>query len=295
MLAVRGAGGDAGLVVRSSASSIGFPGRAPGVLLLHGFTGTPWELAPVAEAIRDAGFAVRVPLLPGHGTDVRDLARTRWADWRDAGEAALRELLVQHGTAIVGGTSMGGLIAIALAAKHQTKHQNRAVIGLIALAPALRLQPGTERSLRIGRWLGAALPNVFVPKPGGGTGAVDPDVRVHSPSYRYNPVRAARELIAGQLEARSVMAGVRVPALVMHGAEDTTAPVEASLELARAVASRDVTLAIVPRTGHAIARDYGRDEVARTAVQFVRRIAASRCGATSEGEISQEDGKSGRI
>ncbi|HLY83237.1 MAG TPA: hypothetical protein VKQ71_09625, partial [Acidimicrobiales bacterium] len=58
-------------------------GRA-GALLLHGFTGSPWSMRPVAEALAATGFTVELPLLPGHGTSVDDLAETGWEDWSGA-------------------------------------------------------------------------------------------------------------------------------------------------------------------------------------------------------------------
>ena len=56
-------------------------GGPHGVLVLHGFTGNPQSMRGLAEAFAAAGFAVEIPLLPGHGTSVDDLDDTGWADW----------------------------------------------------------------------------------------------------------------------------------------------------------------------------------------------------------------------
>jgi carboxylesterase len=63
--------------VLPGAEPFAFPGGDVGVLLLHGFTGSPQGLRPWGEALREAGFTVRCPRLPGHGTDWRDLAARR--------------------------------------------------------------------------------------------------------------------------------------------------------------------------------------------------------------------------
>ena len=58
------------------------------MLVLHGFTGSPQSMRPLAEAMAKAGFTVELPLLPGHGTSLDDMVPTRWADWSGAAEAA---------------------------------------------------------------------------------------------------------------------------------------------------------------------------------------------------------------
>ena len=65
------------------------PGGSHGVLVLHGFTGNPQSMRPLAQALAAAGFTVELPLLPGHGTSVEDLIPTRWEDWSGAAEAQL--------------------------------------------------------------------------------------------------------------------------------------------------------------------------------------------------------------
>jgi len=52
-----------------------------GVVLSHGFTGTPQSMRPWGRHLAAEGFAVRGPRLPGHGTHWRDMQATRWPDW----------------------------------------------------------------------------------------------------------------------------------------------------------------------------------------------------------------------
>ncbi|HMC38216.1 MAG TPA: hypothetical protein VKI19_01050, partial [Acidimicrobiales bacterium] len=67
-------------------------GREHGALVLHGFTGSPQSMRGLAQAFAAAGFAVELPLLPGHGTSIDDMSHTTWTDWSDAAEAAYRDL-----------------------------------------------------------------------------------------------------------------------------------------------------------------------------------------------------------
>src|SRR5580658_3749695 len=82
-----------------------------GVLVLHGFTGCPQSMRPLAEAFADAGFSVELPLLPGHGTGVEDLVPMRWPDWMAAAEAAYLDLAARCDRTVVAGLSMGGTLA----------------------------------------------------------------------------------------------------------------------------------------------------------------------------------------
>jgi alpha-beta hydrolase superfamily lysophospholipase len=63
------------------------PGGPHGALVVHGFTGNPSSVRGLAEALAGAGFAVELPLLPGHGTTLDDLMPTRFAHWSGAAEA----------------------------------------------------------------------------------------------------------------------------------------------------------------------------------------------------------------
>ena len=87
-----------------------------GVLCLHGLTGSPEELAPLCEALSAAGFAVRIPMLSGHGHDVAALARTTHDEWIASADAALSVLVAETGGAVaIVASSAGGLIAMRLA------------------------------------------------------------------------------------------------------------------------------------------------------------------------------------
>ena len=82
-------------------------GGRQGVLVLHGFTGNPQSMRGLAEAFAAAGFAVELPLLPGHGTSVDDMIDTAWPDWSAAAEAAYADLAARVDRVVVAGLSSG--------------------------------------------------------------------------------------------------------------------------------------------------------------------------------------------
>lgn len=106
-----------------------------GALVLHGFTGSPYSMRPLAEAFHRAGFAVEMPLLPGHGTSVADMIPTRWADYAAAAEAAYERLAARVGRVVVAGLSMGGTLAVWLGTRHAD------IAGLVCVNAAVVPQP----------------------------------------------------------------------------------------------------------------------------------------------------------
>jgi carboxylesterase len=93
-------------------------GGSHGVLVLHGFTGNPQSMRPLAEAAAKAGFTVDLPLLPGHGTAVEDLIPKRWDDWSGAAESAYQALAARCDKVMVAGLSVGGTLSCWLAEHH---------------------------------------------------------------------------------------------------------------------------------------------------------------------------------
>src|ERR1035438_10198752 len=90
-------------------------GGSHGVLVLHGYTGNPQSMRPLAEAAAAAGYTVDLPLLAGHGTAIEDLLPTRWEDWSGGAEAAYEALAARCDKVVVTGLSMGGTLTSWLA------------------------------------------------------------------------------------------------------------------------------------------------------------------------------------
>ncbi len=110
-------------------------GGPGGVLVLHGFTGNPQSMRPVAEALADEGLTVELPLWPGHGTAVEDLVPLRWSDWSAAAETAYQALAARCDAVALVGLSMGGTLACWLAEAHPE------IRGIVLVNPAVEPQP----------------------------------------------------------------------------------------------------------------------------------------------------------
>src|SRR5581483_2742094 len=118
-------------------------GGPHGALVLHGFTGNCNSMRGVAHALAAAGFAVELPLLPGHGTTVEDMNTTSWADWSLAAEEALEKLKARvDGKVVVAGLSMGGSLTAWLGTRHPE------LAGLAFVNAAIELPEGMREGVQ---------------------------------------------------------------------------------------------------------------------------------------------------
>ena len=118
--------------VMPGAEAFAHDGGRTGVLLCHGFTGSPQSLRPWAEYLAAAGLSVSLPRLPGHGTTWQEMARTRWEDWFAEADRSFEELRGWSEEIFVMGLSMGGCLALRLAELH-----GPAVSGLVLVNPSV--------------------------------------------------------------------------------------------------------------------------------------------------------------
>ncbi len=235
--------------------------EAVGVLCVHGFTSTPYEMRFLGERLADAGFRARGILLPGHGTTPEDLDGTRWQAWVAAVEAAFDDLLKDHAKVALVGESLGGLLSLELATRRPD------VAAVCSLAAPLWLE---GLAARVARWAETGKLGWLKQLPKlGGSDVRDLRAKAENPAYRTVPVNALAQLSEFMREVDAVLPHVKKPLLVVHAKLDHTAPVACAARLAdRARAGRTK---ILERSYHLIAVDVERDIVAEEVRSFLRR------------------------
>lgn len=242
-----------------------------GALLIHGFAGTPPELRLLGEVLAASGFRCHAPVLPGHGTTPQDLEGTRWQDWADGVAEAFDELASECDDVVVAGQSMGGTLALNLAA-----HDLR-VRAVAALAAPIWLSgplpPLLPLIKRVVRWHRA----------GDDVDLWNPDAVEELHSYGMRPTRSIDELRRLCAVVRRELAEIRAPVLVLHGERDRSIDPRCAREIARRlIGSEEVQLELLPRSGHAISVDVDRDAVNARILQWFERFApAARAAATA--------------
>ena len=230
-------------------------GGTTGALLFHGFTATTAEIRPVATAFHDAGLTVLAPLLPGHGTRPEDLNAVHWQDWTAAAEASYQDLSARCDLVVVGGESMGAVIALGLAARHPE------IAAVLCFAPAIRLDMSRLDVLR----LRATAP--FVTQ----VARAHLDGAEEWQGYPGLPLRGSVELLRLQKATLPSLAAIHQPVVIFQGRNDTTIDPRAGEIIRAAVSSSVVEQHWMEHSSHAVTLDPERDDVARLSLEFLSR------------------------
>jgi carboxylesterase len=241
-------------------------GSDVGVLLCHGFTGCPQSLRPWAQALADAGYTVRLPLLPGHGTTWQDLNRTRWTDWYAAVDASLDELAGRCRSVVVGGLSMGGALALRLAARRGAD-----VAGVVVINPAVKAEDPRLRLLPVLQYVLPSLPGIGsdIKKPGSTELA-----------YSRNPLRALHSLTRLWSDVVPDLPRVSQPLLLLRSVEDHVVPASSSTLVLRQVSSADVQEVLCEDSYHVATLDNDFDLIVKQSRSFIERVTGAPGGSS---------------
>jgi carboxylesterase len=233
-------------------------GQGPPCLLLHGFTGTPWELRPLGEALAARGFRAVGIRLPGHGQNAEAMLQGSVHHWRSAAERALDAL---GADVRVVGLSMGALLALDLAARFPDR-----VRRLALLAPAFALQDPLATALKRVRRLPLLALRPWIEKHS--VDLADPVARAGAPVIPAFPSRLLNDFWMLQDLAQAALTQVQAPTLIATGARDQVVD-PAAIRRAAQVLARHVPLREIEQreAAHLLPRDHGHavleEEIAR--------------------------------
>ncbi len=238
-----------------------FEGGRAGALCIHGFTGNPGSMRPVAEAFADAGLSVELPRLPGHGTTVEDMMTTDWADWSGEVEAAYQRLAARTDAIVVAGLSMGGTLTLWAATQHPD------IAGIVCINPLSQPQPAEVIDMVKGM-----IAEGTMTMPGIGSDISEPGV-VES-AYEGTPLPPLVSLIEDGATPLSTHYGsITVPMLLMSSPNDHVVD-PASVDILAADYGGPIERVILERSFHVATLDYDRELIQQKAVEFAKRVTA---------------------
>lgn len=231
-------------------------GGSTGVLLCHGFTGSPQALRPWAEFLAEAGLTVSLPRLPGHGTTWQEMARTRWEDWYAEIDRAFDELHAATDEIFVMGLSMGSCLALRLA-----ELRGQAVSGLVLVNPSV----AAETKL----FLLAPILKLVVPSLKGVTNDIKKPGMTEL-GYDRVPVKAAATLPGLWQVTTRHLDQVSQPVLVYRSTTDHVVG-DANVEiLRRALPADQLEVRACPDSYHVATLDNDAGAIFAGSLQFVR-------------------------
>lgn len=233
-----------------------------GVLLSHGFTGTVASVRPWAEALVAAGYRVRVPRLPGHGTTWQEMNITSWEDWYAAVDRGLAQLRRECDAVFAGGLSMGGALALRLAQQHED------VRGVMLVNPAIASTDLRLYALPVLRRLRASVGAI-------GDDIALPDVTEHA--YPRTPLHAFASMLELQAEVRAHLDRVVCPVLLCVSDVDHVVDPASRMLLRKRLASNLVEVAL-PHSYHVATLDQDAATIVAESLRFLDAHAALRAG-----------------
>ena len=237
-------------------------GNSRGILLLHGFGDTPQTLRLLAGHLHVAGYDIRAPLLPGHGTTVADFTESRRRDWLACAREELTSMRRSHAVVSIAGLSMGGALASIVAA------ENPWIGSLVLISPYMNM-PIPHRIASASHWIWG--PIAGVRKGNSPRSILDPRERAMNLGYGVYSGRLLYELWRLAAQARRALPEISVPTLLLQSkADPRIAPSIAEATFA-ALGTRDKKLVWVEGGGHIITVDYGRETVFAEVIDWLRK------------------------
>ncbi len=239
-----------------------YEGNDVGCLLVHGFTGTPFEMHGLGKYLSNHfHYTVSGPALAGHAMHISEMLKTDWRDWYNSLDEAYLTLKSRCSRIFCVGLSLGGLLTLHLAA-------HRRMTGIVAVsAPAYINHPYL--------WILEQMPLVtrFVPTLKNSPGeddTQDPAVHINRPEYGQTPTAQAASLVLELLpHVRSHLCEIKTPALLLQGCQDRTIPNDSMSIIFSELGSTDKQMMWLEPSGHLVLEDYAKEQAFQQIGEFI--------------------------
>ena len=229
-----------------------------GVILVHGFTGSPASMRPWAHFLHDQGFTVSVPRLPGHGTDVRDLNSVSWPQWPAKVQGEIDALTPRCTKLFICGLSMGGGNTLLTTSKNQN-----VITGVVLVNPMIHI-PGIKPMFRhiISR-LKSELPSVGddIKKPG-----------VTEWGYEALPTKGVVQLYDMLKAARAVLPSIHTPVQLFHSKDDHVLPVSNTDIIMKEIGSINKQRIELTNSYHVATMDFDAEIIFENSLIFIDKL-----------------------
>ena len=230
-----------------------------GILLLHGYTGSPASMRPWAEYLNGLGYSVSLPRLPGHGRTPEELNKVKWQEWVLRAEQELEALFSSSKKVFILGLSMGGGLTTHLATKYSDK-----LAGIVLVNPMIHV-PGINSKV-------AALVSTFVKLR---TSVGDDIKRPNTVEYGYDklPLVGLKEVLKMHEATRKNLSDVRCPVLLFHSKEDHVLPVSNTEIIWQGISSQSKQRIELINSYHVATLDFDQDLIHENSRVFIEELS----------------------
>jgi len=257
------------------------------VLLIHGLTGTPAEMRPIAKRLAKQGFSIMCPALAGHCREAGELRKSKWQDWYASMEQAFEALKAQHRRVFIAGLSIGALLAIKLAAEKGEKVAGLGLMSSTFFYDGWNM-PRLKRKFLLPVVLHSPL-RYFLhwdETPPYGIKCERTRAMVHAvlenrdaqATEKVGIFRTSAVTIHESNRfikvAKAALPHVKSPALIVHSTEDDTASLKNAHFVAKKLGTRQIETFFVDDTYHVVTLDKRRDDIAKRMAEFFKKHAA---------------------
>ena len=226
-----------------------------GVILVHGFTGTPASMRPWAHYFNERGYTVSVPLMPGHGTSWHDLNKVRWEQWPQRVQEEINAMKKKCTRIFIAGLSMGGGNSLYVAARNQ-----ESISGLILVNPMIHIPGMQVKFIHIISRIQKARESVGddIKKPG-----------VTEWGYDALPLRGVAQLYKYLKQARAGLPSIKTPTLLFHSVDDHILPVSNTEIIMNELGASDKRRFELANSYHVATLDYDAETIFENSRIFI--------------------------
>ncbi|MBC8014203.1 MAG: alpha/beta fold hydrolase [Sporomusaceae bacterium] len=242
------------MAIMEGAEPFFLPGGDRGIILIHGFTGSPAEVRLLGEFLHKKGYTVLAPRLCGHGTTVEEMANTKWPHWYSAVEDAYHIIKTQCTSIAVIGLSMGGLLAFKLAAEYQVNK-------IVSLSTPIFIADKRVEMLPMYRMF-----RTFVPKKRKAYADIGPQ---YSVGYSATPLSSLSSLLDLIQHTDMLLPVINTPLLIIQSHRDHTVEPRSAEYIYDKAASKEKTLLWLEKSGHLVTIDIEREHVFQKITEFL--------------------------
>jgi len=227
-----------------------------GILLIHGFTGSPAEMKLLGKFLHQHGYTVYAPLLAGHGKTPEEMTKTDEQDWWNSVLEAYHHLRKKGYDKIIAvGLSMGGILSLKLA-------YTKPLLAVISMASPIYVH---DKRIGWARWIKYV--KAFQPKE-----KKEDHIEEYLVSYDRTPITCVASLHKLIKEVKRMIPQITTPIFVMQGKKDETVVYDSANYIYDHVKAKNKEIKWYEQSSHIMTLDRERETVFKDILSFIEKI-----------------------